>query len=337
MRRLCIPLPPALAAALVVALGCGACERLAGIHSSTGANPRDAAPTTDGDGRGNDGNDASGDGSQAEHAATDSGDANDGTTLPDGRRVDALPDVMDGGNEGDAAGGGDAAPLDGSPDQAAGPVCGADPSVAVPLSGTAFRFGSGPGSGAPSAKGMCSFLNSQLPGGMYYGAVETALYSSAARCGACMRVRTGSVTVEVQVIDVLQPLPSAHGATISVDPAAQMMLSPAGGNPDVQFSFVPCSVTGNIQIAFLGALNPSVVVMNHRNQLQAVQLVTATMTLNLSRQAYNAWTPPQGFIFGGGTVSLVLTDTFGNSVRVANVAVTTAQTDTGQQFPLCPK
>jgi len=320
----------------MVALGCGACERLAGIHSSTRGN-LDGAPTTDGDGRGMDGNDASGDLGQAEHAATDGGDAKDGASAPDGRVVDVLPDVMDAGTQSDSTGGGDAATLDASPDQAAGPMCGADPSVAVPLSGTAFRFGSGPGSGAPGAKGMCGFLNSQLPGGMYYGAVETALYSTAARCGACMRVRTGSVSVEVQVIDVLQPLSGAHGATISVDPSAQMMLSPAGGNPDVQFSFVPCSVTGNIQIAFLGTLNPSVVVMNHRNQLQAVQLITATMTLNLSRQAYNAWTPPPGFIFGGGTVSLMLTDTFGNSVRVANVAVTTAQTDTGQQFPLCPK
>jgi hypothetical protein len=328
---------PALALLLAVVgmLAEAGCERLAGIHSSSkgpgDAGRTDAADSAVGADRGRD---TSADGTPGDH--TTEGAASDTRPSPSSDGGDASGPTD--GSPSDHAGPSDAGPgRDGGDASTAldGASCGADPSVGSPISATAFRFGGGPNNSSdPNAKGQCGFPNDQLPKAMFYGAVDTTLYATAARCGTCMRLVSGGVNVEVQVIDVVPALPSAHGSTIAIDQGAQTTLSPTGGNPDVQFSFIPCPVAGNIRVAFKGALDPSVVVMDHRNELKAVQLVTAGTTQNMTRQSYNVWTTSG--TFGGGRVSLVLTDVFGNTVRTPDLALSTTFVDTGQQFPRCP-
>ena len=216
-------------------------------------------------------------------------------------------------------------------------MCSADPSVKTPLKGTAFLFTAGPNGGTPGATGMCGFQNAQLPKDLMYGAIDSKLFGIAAHCGGCLRVNSGATNVEVEIIDIIQPLSDAHGYTISVDSLAMAKLAPSGGNPDVQFSFVPCSFSGNIQLAFRGSLDPSVTVMNHVNQLKSIQLTTPSVSVSFTRQDYNLWTPPTSFKFGGGAVNLDLTDIFDNVVHLPNLTVSTALKDSGKQFPKCPQ
>lgn len=323
MSRLAISLTMVLAVALT---GAG-CQRLAGIHASS-KGPGHAG-------------DAGGTGAADSGADRDSGTGGVGNGGRDGASDTDLGDLLTTATDGgpppsDGRAPADASPGDASSDGAAdGPLCGPDPSVVSPIKATAFRFGGGPNNTSdPNAKGQCGFPNDQLPKGMFYGAVDTSLYDTASRCGTCMRLMAGGVSVEVKVIDTLPPSMNAHGSTIAIDPGAQSILSPGGGNPDVQFSFIPCPVTGNIRVAFKGALDPSVLVMDHRNELKSVQLVTAGTTRNMTRQTYNVWTTTG--TFGGGRVSLVLTDVFGNAVRTPDMPLSTAFADTGQQFPRCP-
>ena len=318
----------ALTMVMVVALTGVGCERLAGIHSSS-KRPGDAGETGVADSGADRGRDTGGAGNGGHDAAAD-------TDLGDLRTTDGGPSGSDGSGPSDARSDGDASAGDASADGAAdGPFCGPDPSVGSPIKATAFRFGGGPNNSSdPNGKGQCGFPNGQLPKAMFYGAVDPSLYATASRCGTCMRLVSGGVSVEVQVIDVVPALPAAHGSTIAIDQSAQTILSPGGGNPDVQFSFVPCAPTGNIRVAFQGALDPSLVVMDHRNELKSVQLVTAGTTQNMTRQSYNVWTTAG--TFGGGRVSLVLADVFGNTVRTPDMALSTAFVDTGQQFRAVP-
>jgi hypothetical protein len=148
-----------------------------------------------------------------------------------------------------------------------------------------------------------------------------------------MRLTSGTQSIEVTVIDVIEPNPLAHGHTLSIDPAAKRTLTSTDQNLDVQFSFVPCTVVDSIQLEFAGADDPSVLVLGHRNPLRSVKLSTPGVSVNLERQSYNYWTPPPGFSSSGNVVSLTLVDSAGAELTVPNIVLGVDPIDTGQQFP----
>lgn len=212
----------------------------------------------------------------------------------------------------------------------------AEPPPPPVLQGTAFVFSAGPNSGAPDAVGLCSFPNAELPDApQFYGAVERELMSGpAALCGACLRARLGSSSVDITIIDVIEANPLARGATLAMDVGALRALSEGGGNLDVQFSFVPCEGAGTIRVTFAGANDPSVSFIGHRHPLSAVRLETSSgASVALTRQEYNYWTPPPGFSHGGGPISLVVDDDRGNRLVLPELEVG-SDIDTGRQFPL---
>jgi hypothetical protein len=309
----------------LVAFGC---ESIVGIRASTSNGAAGGHPSGAG---GVGGGRAGAAGGGHAGSAADAAAGSPSRTNHDGA-TDGPADRTDAETEADAS-------VDTGSKSDAGVTCAPDPTVASPLSGTAYQFTAGPNNNT-TATGNCDFPNSDLPtgSGIYYGAIDQKLYDGAARCGVCMHVvASNNVSVDVEIIDVVQSLSSANGSTISVDLVALNKLAPAGGNPDVQFSFVSCAVTGNIKVSFRGPDDPSVLVLNHRNQLAEVKLLRqpTAQPVALTRQDYNVWTVPSGFTFGGGNVTLTLKDAFGNSVRTNSVFVSTALVDTGVQFPSC--
>lgn len=226
------------------------------------------------------------------------------------------------------------------PDPPALPDAGSCLPVARPpaRAGTAFLFSAGPNGGNPAAQGRCAFPSSALPLSGFYGAVEPRLMQGAALCGACLQATRGGKSVEVTIIDVIEPNPLAHGNTLSLDAAARSALGAPNQNPDVEFSFVPCAGVDTIRLQFANPGDASVLILGHRNALRSVRLVTPAASVELERQVYNFWEPPAGFSAGGNPVSLVLTDVAGNVLTLRDLAVTRALVDTGQQFPLpgCP-
>jgi len=333
----------AAAGGILLAASLGACSSLVGIHPYR----QDAAPT---DGAGRDALDgrAPGDGPvrpadavpsavpDAGATGADGGDLLDGdaagaTATDSDTDSAAASSDTDSDASGDGQGGGLAALLD-----AAGSDGAPCPSAAT-MTGTAFQFSAGPRN-AKSGMGSCGFPNAQLSTtGHFYGAVDPTLLASAARCGVCMRVAFGGQSVEVTIIDVIANNTSAHGSTLALDGVAIQTLSPSAQNLDVTFSFVPCADPGNIRVRFTSATDASVLVLGHRNQLQAIRLSSATLAaVELTRASYNVWQPPSGVLVRGGPVTLELTDVYGNVVAIPNLAVSADVVDTGQQFPVPP-
>jgi hypothetical protein len=168
------------------------------------------------------------------------------------------------------------------------------------------------------------------------GAVDSGLFGNTAACGACVRIEnaTGSVKVEIQIIDLVDPMLPGGPSIVSADLAVQRMFSPAG-NPTVKFAFVPCSIDGNIQAAFdtTTTTNSSLLVMNHRTALADVQMMGASGWRSLGRTRFNRWAIP--FTINGQTNPMRFVDVYGRMIDVPAVPFADNLQDTGAQFLPC--
>jgi hypothetical protein len=202
--------------------------------------------------------------------------------------------------------------------------------------GVMFGFAGGPNYGDGSGVGLCGYPNALLPRGRFFGAVDGGLFGSSAACGACVRIQSadGSVKVEIQIIDLVDPMLPGGLSVISADVAAQRMFSP-GGNPQVKFAFVPCSIDGNIQAAFdtTTTTNSSLLVMNHRTALADVQMMGAGRWRSLRRTRFNRWAIP--FTINGLTNAMRFVDVYGRMIDAQAIPFAAALQDTGTQFLPC--
>jgi hypothetical protein len=207
------------------------------------------------------------------------------------------------------------------------------------MMGTAYQFSAGPNN-TKTGSGKCGFPNAKLStAGRYYGSVDADVYAAAARCGVCMQATFGGQSVEVEIIDFISKNPNAHGATLAMDVAAIKALSGTIQNIDVQFSFVPCTDPGTIQARFNSTGDASVLILGARNQLQSVRMASSGVaSTSLTRSDVNIWQPPNTNGFGG-SVTLTLTDIYGNVLELPDLAVTANFVDSGKQFPApsCPR
>jgi hypothetical protein len=340
-RSGCVVVVAALATLLA------SCESLVGIHDARVLGEGGASAVGTGAGGGAGARPSMQTGEEAGRGTTDTSDTSGlyGSIGPDASvpPVEGSPADHDAGRIGARDGLPDAGGLPPSESQGSTvpPDDGAEPGGSLACepappsrAGTAFLFTAGPNGGNAAGAGSCAFPNSELPGApRFYGAVEPALMDTpASLCGACLRLEYGAASVEVTVIDVIEPNPLAHGHTLSVDAEARRSLSRADQNLDVLFSVVPCTAADTIRLQFANAGDPSVLVLDHRNPLASVTLSTPGVAVPLVRQDYNFWTPPRGFSQNGDLVSLTLADTAGNELSVPNVRVGTAIVDTGVQF-----
>jgi hypothetical protein len=202
--------------------------------------------------------------------------------------------------------------------------------------GLMFAFAGGPNFGDGKAVGLCGYPNALLPKGRFFGAVDSSFFGNTAACGACVRVEnaTGSVKVEVQIIDLVDPMVPGGPSIVSADLAVQRMFSPAG-NPTVKFAFVPCSIDGNIQTAFdtTTTTNSSLLVMNHRTALADVQMMGAGGWRSLGRTRFNRWAIP--FTIDSKANAMRLVDVSGRRIDVPAVPFVSTLQDTGAQFLPC--
>ena len=207
------------------------------------------------------------------------------------------------------------------------------------MMGTVYQFSAGPNN-TKAGSGKCGFPNAKLSTtGRYYGSVDVDIYAAAARCGVCVQATAGGQSVEVEIIDFISKNPTAHGATLAMDAAAIKILSGTTQNIDVQFAFVPCTDPGTIQARFNSTGDASVLILGARNQLASVRMASpGVASVNLTRSDFNVWQPPMTNGFGG-SVTLTLTDIYGNALELPDLAVTANFVDSGKQFPApsCPR
>ena len=248
-------------------------------------------------------------------------DGGDAVRSPDGNAVDQGSVVQDGG-----------ASSDGAP---AAPPCPAE----TPYTGLLFGYSGGPNFGTGLAIGQCGFPNDKLPAGHFYGALDSPLFAQAAACGACVRIESmdGKLTADIQIIDRVDPIDprqSAAGHVISADAAVHVMFG-HGDNPNVRFRFVPCDVSGNIQVQFDArtVVRSSLMVMSYRTALGGVQVATAAGWRALGRTPFNRWSIP--FAVSGLKNSLRFLDGAGRAVDAADIPFVAALQETGAQFPPC--
>jgi hypothetical protein len=226
---------------------------------------------------------------------------------------------------------------DGPPPAVVGPPPGTMCAAEKVHDGLMFAFAGGPNYGDGKGVGLCGYPNALLPRGRFFGAVDSALFGNTAACGSCVRIENaaGSVKVEVQIIDLVDPMLPGGPPVVSADLAVQRMFSPAG-NPPVKFAFVPCSTEGNLQTAFdtTTTTNSSLLVMNHRTSLADVQMMSAGGWRSLGRTRFNRWAIP--FTIDSKANALRFVDVYGRKIDLAAVPFASTLQDTGAQFPPCP-
>jgi hypothetical protein len=231
----------------------------------------------------------------------------------------------------------DGGPSDGGPSNVdtgpAPPACRKEPVYQGPV----LSFSGGPNFGDGKGVGLCGFPNDRLPKGHFFGAVDTALFKDSQACGACVHVENadGTITADVQIIDLVDPILSIGDKhVVTIDAAVHDRFS-ITGNPEVKFRFVPCDVTGNVAVQFDATTTEgsSLLVMNHRTALADVQIQTAGGWKKLMRTRFNRWNIP-GKISGTAN-SLRFTDTSDRTVDAADVPFVGALQDVGVQLPSC--
>lgn len=186
--------------------------------------------------------------------------------------------------------------------------------------------------------------------GQYFAALNTADYSTASMCGACVEVtRDGGRTVTATVVDQcpVGSNPKCKAGHLDLSKAAFLQVGSEGegylgtGNGGaagaISWKYVPCNVQGNVFVRFKEPANKfwnELLVENHRNPIERFEILAGTAWLQGTRQLYNYWN-------WGNTLGLPkqirITDIHG-AVIEANLGYPTDGTgrvELAAQFPTC--
>ncbi|KAK1086894.1 hypothetical protein LTR48_003110 [Friedmanniomyces endolithicus] len=94
--------------------------------------------------------------------------------------------------------------------------------------------------------GTCSFSTYTLPSGLYGTALSDSNWDDAGNCGGCVAVTYGGKTVTAMIVDECPGCGTNH---LDLFPTAfSALASPSAGIIDVTWDYVPCPVTGPLQI-----------------------------------------------------------------------------------------
>lgn len=189
-----------------------------------------------------------------------------------------------------------------------------------PVSGSATHY-------ALTTIGKCSFDVSATIGDELIAAVSSADYVDGTWCGACLVVVGPDDEILVRVVD---SCPGCQPNDLDLSREAFAMLAPlAKGRIPITWFPVPCDVEGSLAYRFKEKSNAhwtAIQVRNHRYPIATVEARKATTFEPLSRAAYNYFV---GKGLGPGPYTLRVTDTRGNVVEDANIALGDAVTRTG--------
>ncbi|KAK1085327.1 hypothetical protein LTR33_002171 [Friedmanniomyces endolithicus] len=94
--------------------------------------------------------------------------------------------------------------------------------------------------------GTCSFSTYTLPSGLYGTALSDSNWDDAGNCGGCVAVTYGGKTVTAMIVDECPGCGTNH---LDLFPTTfSALASPSAGIIDVTWDYVPCPVTGPLQI-----------------------------------------------------------------------------------------
>ena len=166
----------------------------------------------------------------------------------------------------------------------------------------------------------CSYPPEGLP--EYYAAINEEDYAESAACGACVRVYhpSSAKTLDVMLADECPAAanpewcyPGSHHIDLNQE-AFQHFADLSVGVLDVQWQYVECSFTSNMEYAFKDGTSTywtAITFRNHNLPLVSVRYANASgIVRTLSRVDYNYWLDSQGF--GIGPYELEIADAAGN-------------------------
>ena len=187
---------------------------------------------------------------------------------------------------------------------------------------------------AADGTGNCSFDAS--PNDLMVAAMNAADYNTAAWCGACLDVASGSNHVVVRVVD--QCPGCAHGdLDLSEQAFAALAPLPQGRIP-ITWHEVPCPVTTPISYRFKEGSNAfwtAIQIRDHRYAITKLEVQQGSAWTPIQRADYNYFVAAAGL--GAGPYTLRVTDDRGQTLVDQNIALGDAVLRPGTaQFATCP-
>ncbi|KAK1063533.1 hypothetical protein LTR12_006644 [Friedmanniomyces endolithicus] len=171
--------------------------------------------------------------------------------------------------------------------------------------------------------GTCSFSTYTLPSGLYGTALSDSNWDDAGNCGGCVAVTYGGKTVTAMIVDECPGCGTNH---LDLFPTAfSALASPSAGVIDVTWDYVPCPVTGPLQIHMKSGVSEywfSAQVVNAHRRTSKMEVSTnqgASWT-TATRMTYNFFEISSGV--GANSAWIRLTSQTGTTVVVKNVPMT---------------
>jgi len=185
----------------------------------------------------------------------------------------------------------------------------------------------------------CSYETSSLPA--YYGAMNTAQYADAAMCGACVRVKGPTGSVDIQIVDQcpFATNPICYSGHIDLNPAAfEKIGDPIDGIIPIEWSFIDCEPPKHISYRIKEGSNPfwaGVRLRHHRYRIAKLEFEeNPNQFVEVPRESYNYFVKTDGM--GEGPLTFRVTDVYGQQVIEKNVPFNPGQEHQGsKQFPTC--
>jgi hypothetical protein len=176
-----------------------------------------------------------------------------------------------------------------------------------------------------------------IPNPGYFAAIpgtSSSNFNTVGSCGACVQIKNGAKSLIATIIDEC-PIDSnsacAPAGHLDLSKAAFDQLGFASGDPTgVTWSFVPCPVSGDVNIRIKTG-NPNQIYVEN----EVLPIKSITMNGGAATQlSYGAWQLPGN----AAGATLTLTDIDGRSITVTVPSAATASqgTSSGKQFPACP-
>ncbi|KAK1815845.1 hypothetical protein LTR12_009730 [Friedmanniomyces endolithicus] len=171
--------------------------------------------------------------------------------------------------------------------------------------------------------GTCSFSTYTLPSELYGTALSDSNWDDAGNCGGCVAVTYGGKTVTAMIVDECPGCGTNH---LDLFPTAfSALASPSAGVIDVTWDYVPCPVTGPLQIHMKSGVSEywfSAQVVNAHRRTSKMEVSTnqgASWT-TATRMTYNFFEISSGV--GANSAWVRVTSQTGTTVVVKNVPMT---------------
>lgn len=181
--------------------------------------------------------------------------------------------------------------------------------------------------------GNCSFP--ATPNDLRVAAMNATDYAGSAGCGSCVRITGPDGEVDVRIVD---QCPECATGDVDLSPEAFAQVAALeAGRVDIEWTYVPCDVSGSLEYHFKDGSNQwwtAVQVRNHRTPIQRFEVRIDGAWVEVPRFDYNYFVLESGM--GEGPFDFRVTDTSGAVVEDSGIPLRDAAAEPGAgQFPAC--